>query len=105
MFCCFPLKRWIENAGANGIATIVYKVDNSVRFEMQFRTVASDAEESLKFDFSDAEPLGDITTVVTQLIKFCPFCGTELATLVTAKTRADFDLIVQKHQKYILGTR
>jgi hypothetical protein len=100
MFCCEGLKNLIGNAGQRGMSVLVYERPAGFRFNLQARAVSKEAE--LHYSQTPA-PLpieGNIYLSINIGLNYCPFCGTELKTLVTSSTRKRFETLANEHKRF-----
>ena len=100
MFCCEGFKNLIGNAGQPGMSVLVYEKQGGFRFNLQARAVSRDAE----LDFSRTPvPLpvkGNVLLSINIGLNYCPFCGTELKSLVTASTKNHFETLAEEHKRF-----
>ena len=96
MFCCLGLKNLIENAGGRGLSALVRNIRNELYFSLQSRGLSKEDEmralserHRISFTINFANDVG---------LRFCPFCGAELATLITAPGREHFADLAKKHK-------
>lgn len=79
-FCCVNLNACIIEAGRKGFSVIPFKHENNLysdtlySFFLQFRSI----------DFVD----NNNCTIAQQVIKYCPWCGTELNKLALTNEEA-----------------
>jgi hypothetical protein len=98
MFCCVGLKNLVGNAGARGLSVLVRNTSYGLKFSLQSRGLAKEDEaralsesHKITFTINFANDVGLI---------FCPFCGTEIATLITASSRKHFEELAHKHEVF-----
>ena len=99
MFCCDGLNNLIGNAGQRGMSALVYERPAGFRFNLQARAVSKDVELRLSEAPTPLPIEGNITLSVNIGLNYCPFCGTELKTLVTSSTRKRFETLADEHKK------
>jgi len=99
MFCCDGLKNLIASAGERGMSVLVYERPGGFVFNLQARAVSKEAEVR----YSQTPPRlpieGNITLATNIGLNYCPFCGTELKTLVTSSTLKQFETLANEHKR------
>jgi hypothetical protein len=100
MFCCDGLKNLMDNAGERGMSVLVYERPGGFRFNIQARAVSKETE----LRYSQTPPRlpieGNVTLASNIGLNYCPFCGTELKTLVTPSTRKQFEGLANEHKRF-----
>jgi hypothetical protein len=97
MFCCAGLAGLIESAGDRGIAALVYKTSNGFRFSIQSRAVSIEHQDWV---LSLKPPLPGTFNVSCNIgMRYCPFCGTKLETLINSKNKKSFEELAEKHRQ------
>ena len=82
--CCENFKELALKAGEKGFSAIPLQYEDLIFFIFQFR--GSDSDEK-----AGITKIGDIG------IKYCPFCGAELATVIK-ENRAYVQYLIQKNK-------
>jgi hypothetical protein len=100
MFCCIGLKNLIESAGQRGISVLVHERSGGFRFSLQSRAVSKEAEVLLSENPTPLPIKGNVTLSANIGLNFCPFCGTNLQTLVTPLTRGRFEALAVEHKRF-----
>src|SRR5262245_16865602 len=100
MFCCDGLKNLVGNAGQREISALVYESPGGFRFGLQFRAVSRRDELLISKKQTPIEIEGNITLSAVIGLRHCPFCGTNLLTLVTPATRGRFEALAEEHREF-----
>ena len=100
MFCCEGLKNLAENAGQRGMSVLVCENRGKLQFNLQSRAVSKDDEVLLAQRPTPLPIEGNMSLSVSIGLKFCPFCGTTLQTLVTPSTQRHFEALAKRHRDF-----
>jgi hypothetical protein len=100
MFCCDGLQNLVDNAGRQGMSVLVYENLGTFRFNLQSRAVTKDTETLLSQEPIPLPIEGNICLSVNIGLKFCPFCGTALQTLISGSTQRRFEALAEKHKNF-----
>jgi hypothetical protein len=100
MFCCDGLKNLIGNAGQRGMSVLVHDKQSGFRFNLQARAVSKETELRLAQTPAPLPIEGNVTLSSNIALNYCPFCGTELKTLVTSLTRKRFETLANEHKRF-----
>lgn len=96
--CCPILASLAGDAGRRGLSVVAVGVEAGTgHFAMQSRGCDAAAVESLQ----SQQGTGVINILTQQALRFCPSCGTNLATWVS-KHRESFDALALLHQQFAL---
>jgi hypothetical protein len=82
------------------MSVLVYENLGTFRFNLQSRAVTKDAETLLSQEPIPFTIEGNICLSVNIGLKFCPFCGTALQTLISASTQRRFEALAEKHKDF-----
>lgn len=95
-FCCPGFQNNIQAAGERGIAVLVVRTAEGIRFRLQSRGIAF--EDESKIGPMPGSPDIKINVSCSTGLQFCPACGRRLQELVTAAP-GFFDDLAEKHKK------
>jgi hypothetical protein len=100
MFCCLGFRNFVSFAGERGPAILAHEYSSGlIRFVLQSRGVAFHDEGKLK-----PIPIDIIINVSTIMgLRFCPFCGRNLETLVHDSPDF-FKELAREHKKFLAST-
>jgi hypothetical protein len=101
MFCCAGLENAVKRAGERGIAIILEKQGDRVRFLIQSRGVAKVDEEKLA-EFCKSKPELDLWINISAEtgLKFCPWCGTRLQDVIDSHQK-EYVRLSEQHNDLI----
>ncbi len=95
IFCCPGFQHRIGDAGNRGVAVLVRKTPEGIRFLLQSRGIAFDDESKIH-----PMPVEININVSCEIgLQFCPFCGRRLQELIKAAPKA-FDDLAEKHKNF-----
>ena len=102
IFCCPGFQHRITDAGQRGIAVIVIRTSDGIRFRLQSRGIAFEDERKIR-------PVPDSPEIKINIaeecgLQYCPFCGRRLQELVEASPRP-FEELVEKHKKFSIAPK
>ena len=101
MFCCYGFQNLIDSAGERGIAAVIQKKPNRLRFLLPSKGIDFADESKIKSNSdSHLEDNYRINISCTTGLQFCPFCGKKLQELIDLYSD-EFEIIAQKHSKFI----
>jgi hypothetical protein len=101
MYCCSVFEESLQNAGNKGISAVAHYQDGFRFFCLQSRACDHKDESKLK-NIPWSEDVPRLYRVVEQIaIKFCPFCGTQFDSLITAR-QLEFDELAKLHERFLL---
>jgi hypothetical protein len=95
MFCCAPLQNHVTAAGSRGLAVLVRKTPEGIRFLLQSRGVAF--EDVGKLRPMPGSPDLKINIVCDTGLQFCPWCGQRLQELVKIAPEG-YDDLAEAHK-------
>jgi len=100
MFCCAGLKNLISNAGERGISALVRKDPEGFRFALQARAVTKEVESQLSQTRTPLPIEGPMSLATSIALNYCPFCGTNLQSLVRWWTKKRLKALAEEHQRF-----
>ena len=100
MFCCQGFENLVKNAGQRGMSILIYQRADEFIFNLQARSISKDRENALSRSPIPQNAEGDTTISVNIGMNYCPFCGTDVQTLVNPATRSYFESLAEEHRKY-----
>lgn len=97
IFCCPGFQNLVGDAGQRGLAAVVIKTPEGIRFRLQSRGIAFE-------DVGKIRPMPDypdmkINVACESGLQFCPFCGRRLQELIKASPQA-FETMAEKHKQF-----
>jgi len=100
MFCCSGFQHRVADAGQRGIAVLVTKTPEGIRFYLQSRGIAFDDEKKIVPMPSAPDVKINVSCEIGLL--FCPFCGRKLQDLVKM-AQNEFELLAEKHKSFYVA--
>ena len=94
IFCCVGFEHRVTDAGQRGIAVLVLKTTDGIKFRLQSRGIAFEDENKI-------HPISvniKINVSCECGLRFCPFCGRKLQELVKDSPEY-FEELADKHKK------
>jgi hypothetical protein len=100
IFCCPGFQHLVGDAGQRGLAVLVVKTSEGIRFRLQSRGIAFE-------DVSKIRPAPDYPDIKINVacesgLQFCPFCGRRLQELLQASPEA-FGELAERHKEFYTG--
>jgi hypothetical protein len=94
MFCCEGFENLVGCAGERGIAALVRRTPDGLKFVLQSRGVAYADEGNLR-----PMPIPVNVNIACSVgLSYCPYCGTRLQQLVESAPHF-FGRLAEKHEK------
>jgi hypothetical protein len=97
-FCCEGFENFIASAGEPGIAVLVRKTPERIRFLLQSRGIPFEDESKIRprHDAPDIK----INVSSESGLQYCPICGHNLEKLVKASPTV-FEQLAEKHKRFL----
>jgi hypothetical protein len=89
----------VNNASDRGISILIKKGPGEFRFYLHSCAVTKEDELLLAQHQLSLPTKGNLTLSCTTGLRYCPFCGTPLQTLVKVSSFRRFEALAEEHKK------
>lgn len=97
MACCIALESLMKGVAGRGISVLVRKHRNGFQLRLQFRSLSLIDMRLLRKNPIPINNSFDVSIGGSIVIRFCPFCGTDLERLIESDYDK-FNTLAQNHQ-------
>jgi hypothetical protein len=105
LFCCPGFEILVGNAGKDSLSALIAHNGKRVIFELQFRAVSADEEGAFLQSGLQSSYEGHVKLVSSMCGRYCPYCGTRLASLIKFSNYKAFLSLAEKHKPFSLCGR